>query len=106
MIVIFHSLSRVQSITLDFCYSAASTVDESATVVRTLAWINLKSADCTGLVARVIFVMIVILKGFPLRRMRVKKFLFALCGITKLVRVYLSEVILPIVTIRSPLPMT
>lgn len=65
MIVIFHLLSLVQSITLDFCYAATGTVDKSATVVHALAWVNLTSADCTGFVARVIFVMIVILKGFP-----------------------------------------
>jgi len=65
MIVIFHSPSLVQSITLDLCYAAAGTVDESPAVVRALAWVNLTSTDCTGLVARVTFVMIVILKVFP-----------------------------------------
>lgn len=38
---------------------------ESASIVRAFSWVNFTPANCTGFIARVIFVMIVILKGFP-----------------------------------------
>ena len=65
MIVIFHSSSLVQPVALDFCDAATAAVNESASVVHALARVNLTSANRTGLVTRVILVMIVILKIFP-----------------------------------------
>lgn len=59
-------LSLVQPVTLNLRYAATSAVDKSASVVHTLPWVHLTSAYCASFVGRVIFVMIVILKGYSI----------------------------------------
>lgn len=59
-------LSHVQPVTLNLRYATTSAVDKSASVVHTLPWVHFTPADCASLVGRVIFVMIVILKGFAM----------------------------------------
>ncbi len=59
-------LSLVQPVTLNLRYAATSAVDKSASIVHTLPWVHLKPAYRASLVGRVIFVIIVILKGFPM----------------------------------------
>lgn len=58
-------MSLIQSVPLDFCYATTGAVYEPASIIHAVSWVNLTAADCTGFVARVIFVMIVILKVFP-----------------------------------------
>src|SRR2546426_10973852 len=59
-------LSLVEPVTLNLRYATTRAVDKSASVVYTLPGVHFTSANCASLVGRVIFVMIVILKGFAM----------------------------------------